>query len=86
MLLQARGRLRAQVLAAEFEVSVHTIHRDIDPLSAAGIPVFAEHGRGGSLQLRAGWLTRLTGLTAPESRALFLSGLASPAAELELGA
>jgi predicted DNA-binding transcriptional regulator YafY len=61
MLLQARGRLRAQVLAAEFEVSVHTIHRDIDPLSAAGISVFAEHGRGGSLQLRAGWHTRLSG-------------------------
>ena len=38
ILLQSRGRLTADVLAAEFEVSVRTIYRDIDELSAAGVP------------------------------------------------
>ena len=48
MLLQTRGRLSAAQLAAEFEVGVRTIHRDIDQLSAAGIPVYAERGRAGA--------------------------------------
>ena len=85
MLLQTRGRLSAHVLAAELEVSVRTIYRDVDQLSATGVPVWAEIGRLGGIQLRDGWRTQLTGLTAPEARAVFLAGLPGPAAELGLG-
>ena len=82
--LQTRGRVSAEVLAREFEVSVRTIYRDVDELSAAGAPVYAERGRNGGFALLDGWRTRLTGLTDAEAETLFLGGLSGPAAQLGL--
>ncbi|MDZ7937861.1 MAG: YafY family protein [Rhodoferax sp.] len=85
MLLQTRGRMSAQALAEVLEVSVRTLYRDVDQLTAAGVPIYAEQGRNGGFQLVDGWKTTLTGFTASEAQAVFMSGLAGPAAELGLG-
>lgn len=85
LLLQTRGRLTAQQLAERLNVSERTIYRDLDALSAAGIPVYGEHGPGGGYALLENYRTNLTGLTETEARALFFSGSGSPLSDLGLG-
>ncbi|MFE4453744.1 helix-turn-helix transcriptional regulator [Streptomyces sp. NPDC056796] len=83
LLLQTRGTVPAPELAERLEVSVRTIYRDVEALSASGVPVYAERGRNGGIALLPGFRTDVTGLTADEARALFV--LAAQGAHAALG-
>ncbi|WP_327358639.1 helix-turn-helix transcriptional regulator [Streptomyces sp. NBC_01304] len=78
LFLQSRGRVTVAEVAAELEVSERTARRDLEALATAGIPVYAQRGRGGGWSLVGGARTDLSGLTRAEARALFL--LAGPSA------
>ncbi|MES9505781.1 transcriptional regulator [Streptomyces sp. NPDC000609] len=82
LLLQSRGRMSAREIADELNVSVRTAYRDVARLQSAGVPVYAEPGRGGGYQLLDGYRTRLTGMSEGEARTLFFAGLPGPAADL----
>jgi len=82
MMLQTKGRMTAQSLAQELEVSERTIYRDMDALSAAGVPVYTERGPGGGCILMENYRTTLTGLTEEEVQALFMLSIPSPLAKL----
>ncbi|XID91202.1 helix-turn-helix transcriptional regulator [Paenibacillaceae bacterium WGS1546] len=71
-LLQTRGRMSTRELAERLEVSARTVHRDMEALSAAGIPVYAERGSRGGWALSEGYRTRMTGMTTEEIRSLLL--------------
>src|SRR3954467_1957351 len=83
LLLQWGGQLTAAERAERFGVSIRTIHRDVESLGAAGVPVEALRGPAGGYRLSGGYRTKLTGLTAAEAEALFVAP--APAAELGLG-
>lgn len=85
LLLQTHGQLSAADLAARLEVSTRTIMRDVEALSAAGVPVYTERGRTGGIALLPGYRTDVTGLTTDESRALFVLMTDHAHADLGLG-
>jgi predicted DNA-binding transcriptional regulator YafY len=74
LLLRQRGQLSAETLASELEVSTRTVLRDIEALSAAGVPVYAERGRNGGFVLLPGFRAELTGLNPDEALALLVAG------------
>jgi len=86
LLLQARARMTAAELAARLEVSERTIYRDLDALSAAGVPVYAERGPGGGCALRRGYRTDLTGLNRGEVVSLFAGTAGRQLQDIGLGA
>ncbi|MEU6727329.1 WYL domain-containing protein [Nonomuraea wenchangensis] len=85
LLLRQYGRLSATALARELEVSTRTVLRDIEALSAAGVPVYAERGRHGGFALLPGFRTELTGLNHDEALALLVAGSRRGAQAFGLG-
>lgn len=85
LLLRHRGRLTADELARELEVSTRTVLRDVEALSTAGVPVYAERGRHGGFELLPGFRSELTGLTHDEALALVVAGSRRGAAAFGLG-
>ncbi|OLT13950.1 transcriptional regulator [Pseudonocardia sp. CNS-139] len=84
--LQRRRGATAAELARELEVSERTVYRDVAALSAAGVPLWTEPGRGGGIRLVDNWRTRLDGLTAQEAAAIFAVGAPQVLAELGMSA
>src|SRR5215468_4770934 len=73
LLLQAHGRMTGRAMAERLEVSMRTVHRDMEALSAAGVPVLALRGAQGGWQLDEGWRTQVPGLDESELQALVMS-------------
>src|SRR5579884_1412475 len=81
LLLQGRSPRSARELAEALEVSARTIYRDVEALSLAGVPVYAERGSSGGIALADGYRKAITQFSTDELHALFLAA-ADPLAEL----
>jgi len=75
LLLQRRKLVTITELARRLEVSTRTVHRDLEALGAAGIPVYTQPGRGGGVGMLESYRTDLTGLSLGEAELLPLLGL-----------
>jgi predicted DNA-binding transcriptional regulator YafY len=84
LLLQAQGRVTAQAIAAELEVSVRTVYRDLEALVAAGVPILTQAGPGGGCRLMEGYRFPLRGLRPDEAEALLILGVPGVLRELGL--
>ena len=84
LLLQAHHQLTSRDLAARLEVSERTIHRDMEALSGAGIPVIALRGTHGGWSLLGEYRTNLTGLNESEIETLFVTKPSNLLADLKL--
>ncbi len=82
MMLQSKGRMTAQNLAEELEVSVRTIYRDVTALGSSGVPIYTEPGPGGGISLMDHYRSDLTGLTSEEVQALFMLSIPTPLVHL----
>ncbi|MGO2510401.1 helix-turn-helix transcriptional regulator [Marinomonas polaris] len=82
MMLQTHEKVTAAELADACETSIRTVYRDIEALSAIGVPVYSEQGVQGGYRLLQGYRTRLNGLSAKEAETLFLAGLSGPAQKM----
>ena len=82
IMLKGKGRLTAQTLAERFEVSTRTIYRDIDELSAAGVPIIADRGVGGGIALARKYESDFSALTPAEAAAFSFTELPDLARQL----
>lgn len=72
-LLLEKGRMTAPELAQYFEVSVRTIYRDIDILSAAGIPIYAMPGQGGGIAIQDHFVLNRSILSEEEQKQILMA-------------
>ena len=84
LFLSARNHMTAQELATRLEVSERTIYRDINALSAAGVPIYTQPGTHGGVFLDENYRISLTGLSPTQIHALFMSRAAGPLSDLGL--
>lgn len=72
-LLLDKGQMTAPELADYFEVSIRTIYRDIDILSAAGIPIYATQGKGGGIAIQDSYVLKKLLLSEQEQKQILMA-------------